>query len=154
MSITELEEYLKKQGVQGTFHHFSEHTMTVAAAVNQLGISSAQIIKSMIFIDAKGHPILAIVPGNRRVSEKKLSQIRQVPFVRRATPDEVIQITGYSIGAVPPVGHKQALITYIDPLSMEFPTVIGGGGATNALLEMSPKDVQRLTDAQVHNISK
>ncbi len=154
MSIEELKEYLRNEGIKGKFHILSEHTMTVNAAVNQLGVNPSKIIKSMLFIDNKGQPVLAIVPGDRRVSEKKLAQICQVQSIRRATPAEVKEITGFVVGAVPPVGHKQRLAVFIDKRSMKFPTVIGGGGTTNTLLEINPNDVQRLTEATIHNISK
>ena len=154
MSTKELQDYLRSEDVKGKFHVFTEHTMTVNAAVKQLGVSPDKIIKSMLFIDNNGHPLLAIVPGSRRVSKKKLARICQVPFVRRATPFEVKNYTGFDVGAVPPVGHKQPLPTYIDKQSTEFTTVIGGGGSTNTLLEISPTDVQRLTKATIHDISK
>ncbi|MFW9984723.1 MAG: aminoacyl-tRNA deacylase [Candidatus Odinarchaeota archaeon] len=154
MSTKKLQDYLRSEDVKGKFHAFTEHTMTVNAAVKQLGVSPDKIIKSMLFIDNNGNPLLAIVPGSRRVSKKKLARICQVPFVRRATPFEVKNYTGFDVGAVPPVGHKQPLPTYIDKQSMEFTTVIGGGGSTNTLLEISPTDVQRLTKATIHDISK
>ncbi len=154
MSIDELKNYLRNVGVEVTFHVFTEHTMTVNAAVKQLEVSPDRIIKSMLFIDNNGQPVLAIVPGNRRVSTKKLARIRKVQSVRRATPLEVREFTGYAVGAVPPVGHKQQLPTFIDVLSMECETVIGGGGRINTLLEISPADVQRLTKATIYNISK
>ena len=154
MSTEELQDYLRNEGVDVKFHTFSEHTMTVNAAVKQLDVSPSKIIKSMLFIDNNGHPMLAIVPGSRRVSRKKLARISQVQSVRRATPFEVKNFTGFDVGAVPPVGHKQPLPTYIDEQSMEFATVIGGGGSTNTLLEISPTDVQRLTKATIHDISK
>jgi Cys-tRNA(Pro) deacylase len=154
MSTEELQDYLQGEGVEVKFHTFTEHTMTVNAAVQQLDVSPEKIIKSMLFIDNNGHPLLAIVSGSKRVSKKKLARISQVQSVRRATPYEVKTFTGFEVGAVPPVGHKQQLPTYIDEQSMEFATVIGGGGSTNTLLEISPADVQRLTKATIHDISK
>lgn len=154
MPTEELHDYLRSEGVEVKFHTFTEHTMTVNAAVKQLDVSPEKIIKSMLFIDNNGHPLLAIVPGSRRVSRKKLARIRQVQSVRRATPFEVKSFTGFNVGAVPPVGHKQPLPTFIDEQSMEFATVIGGGGSTNTLLEINPADVQRLSKATIHDISK
>ena len=76
MSTEELQDYLRNEGVDVKFHTFSEHTMTVNAAVKQLDVSPSKIIKSMLFIDNNGHPMLAIVPGSRRVSRKKLARIK------------------------------------------------------------------------------
>jgi prolyl-tRNA editing enzyme YbaK/EbsC (Cys-tRNA(Pro) deacylase) len=63
--------------------------MTVDAATNRLGMSHEKIIKSMLFIDDAGFPVLGIVTGDKRVSEKKLAAACGAQKVRRANPAEV-----------------------------------------------------------------
>ncbi len=77
MSSEDLEKYLEKMGVTARFFNFEEHTMTVDAAANRLGVSREKIIKSIVFIDDAGLPILGIVTGDKRVSEKKLAVVTQ-----------------------------------------------------------------------------
>jgi len=107
MSFEDLEEYLKKMGVDARFFTFEEQTMTVDAAVSCLGVSRGKIIKSILFIDDAGLPVLGIVTGDKRVSEKKLAMVCGAKRVRRANSAEVKGFTGYDVGAVPPVGHKK-----------------------------------------------
>jgi len=70
MSSEDLREYLEKMGVNARFFRFQGHTMTVDAAVSRLGVNREKIIKSMVFVDEVGLPILGIVTGEMRVSEK------------------------------------------------------------------------------------
>jgi len=154
MHPKDLAGYLKKNGVDARFFKFKEHTMTVDAAVGRLGVSREKIIKSILFIDNDGLPILGIITGDKRVSEKKLAMVCETKKVRRANPFEVKEFTGYDVGAVAPVGHKTAVRTFIDEKVMGFEKVIGGGGQVNTLLEISPRDVRRLTNGQVKDISE
>jgi len=133
---------------------FEGHTMTVEAAERQLGIDRGRIIKSMLYVDELGRPLLAIVTGDRLVDEERLAEICGVQRVRRARPRAVKSLTGYEVGALPPLGHKKPIRTIIDERVMELDTVYGGGGAINRLLEINPKDVRRLTGADVAEISK
>lgn len=149
-----LRRHLESMRVDAVFLRFEEHTMTVDAAARQLGVSRERIIKSLLFVDDAGLPVLAIVTGDKRVDEAKLAAACNAKNVRRATPEEVKSFTGYDVGAVPPVGHKSMIRTIIDESVLQFDRVIGGGGDVNMLLEISPSDIRRLTNSQIKNISK
>ena len=154
MSRERLEVYLRKEGVNAKVLTFKKHTMTVEDAERQLGIGRERIIKSMLFVDEKGVPMLGIVTGDKKVSEKKLMEVCGTQGVKIARPSAVKSLTGYEVGALPPVGHKRAVRTFIDPKVMTFDRVYGGGGAVNALLEINSRDIKRLTKAEVVDISE
>jgi len=154
MFSEDLREYLKRMSVNARFFKFEEHTMTVDAAVSHLGVSREKIIKSILFIDDSGLPVLGIVTGDKMIDEKKLASACGAKKVRRAKPAEVKEFTGYDVGAVPPVGHKTQIRTVIDEKVMRFNRVVGGGGEVNVLLEISPIEVRRLTNGEVRNISE
>ena len=94
-----------------------------------------------------------MVTGDRRVDEEKLAKACGVKKVRKARPKAVKNITGYEVGALPPLGHKKPIKTFIDPKVMKYETVFGGGGAINKLLEIDPRDLKRLTNATIATIS-
>jgi Cys-tRNA(Pro) deacylase len=149
-----LEAYLQKREVNAKILTFKKHTMTVEHAEKQLRVSRENIIKSMLFVDEKGVPILAIVTGDRKVSEEKLTKICGAQKVKIARPRAVKSLTGYEAGALPPFGHRKPIRTVIDPKVMVFERVYGGGGAINALLEIDPQDIKRLTNAEVVDVSE
>jgi Cys-tRNA(Pro) deacylase len=153
LSREELETYLRKEGVTARILTFKDHTITVADAEKRLGVGRERIIKSLLFVDENDVPMFGIVSGDRRVSEQKLVIVVGARRVRIARPSTVKSLTGYEVGALPPVGHKTKIRTIIDPKVMAFEKVYGGGGATNALLEIAPRDIQRLTNAEVVDIS-
>jgi len=154
MSREKLEAYLRNEGVNARILTFKKHTMTVEDAERQLGLSRERIIKSMLFVDEKGVPMVGIVTGDKKVSEEKLMEVSSALRVKIARPSAVKSLTGYDVGALPPVGHKRAVRTFIDPKVMTFDKVYGGGGAVNALLEIDPQDIKRLTNAETVDISE
>lgn len=154
MSVEELSEYLTAKGIKFQILQFEEHTMTVEAAEKRLGVSRKKIIKSMAFVDEKGELVLAIVGGDKRVSEIKLAEACGARKVKKAHPAFAKAVTGYEVGAMPPVGHRKPIRTFIDREVLVHDKVYGGGGSVRALLEISPRDIQALTGGRVADISE
>jgi len=154
MSREELENFIRKEGIDARILTFKEHTMTVESAERQLKVAREKIVKTVLFVDEKGVPVLAIVTGDKRVDEAKLAAACGAKNLRITRPSSVKHLTGYEAGALPPIGHKRDIKTFIDPKVMVFNKVYGGGGAVNSLLEINPQDIRKLTNAEVADISE
>ena len=154
MSSRDLEEYLRERGVRFRILVFEGSTATVEEAERQLGVDRSSIVKSMLFVDERGVPVLAIVTGDAMVDEEKLARACGAGRVRKARPRAVRSLTGYDVGALPPVGHKKPLRVIMDYRVLEREVVYGGGGSANALLEISPRDIEALTGAKIADISR
>ena len=152
MASENLKRYLEKLGVDARLQKFEEHTMTVDAAASRLGINREKIVKSILFIDGSGQPVLAIVTGDSRVDEGKLAKACGAKKVRRANSAEVKEFTGYEVGAVSPFHPEKRVRTFVDQKVMCFARVVGGGGEINALLEIGTADLKRLTNCEVKDI--
>ena len=110
---------------------------TVKQAVKATDSKPKQIIKSLLFISEKEGPVLVIVDGESKVDLDKLAKI--FGRVRLATPEEVKKITGFEVGAVPPVGVK--VKTIVDPKVLGNKFVIGGGGRIDKLSKLNPEKI-------------
>lgn len=149
----DLQRFLDSNGIYAKIFRFERKTKTVEQAVMALETSKDKIIKTLTFIDESGKPILAIVTGEDTVNLKKLAEGIDTISVRMATPTEVKSHSGYTVGAVPPVGHKVKIRTVIDTKVMRKKNVYGGGGSDNSLLEIRPWDIKSLQDATVKSIT-
>jgi Cys-tRNA(Pro) deacylase len=154
LSNEKLDSYLQERGVNAKILTLKNHTMTVEAAENELGIGRGKIIKTLVFKDEKGEPLIGIVTGDKKVDVKKIVAIYGAKEIIFTPAKEVKKVTGYEVGALPPVGHKKIIRTFIDPKVMTLDKVYGGGGEVNTILEIAPEDIQRLTNARVEDISK
>jgi len=148
-----LQRFLDARGIDAEIIHLGRKTKTVEQAAVALQTSKDKIIKTVTFIDGSGEAVLAIVTGDDTVNPKKLAEAIDTIGVRMATPIEVEQHCGYSVGGVPPVGHKMKIKTVIDTKIMRKKFVYGGGGSDTSLLKIRPWDIKRLQDAIVKSIT-
>jgi prolyl-tRNA editing enzyme YbaK/EbsC (Cys-tRNA(Pro) deacylase) len=93
---------------------------TAQEAADQLSILVGQVAKSIIFKRrSDGAAVLVVTSGDRRVDEKKVTQL--VGKVGRADADFVKSSTG-SIGGVSPVAHATKVVTLMDAELQRFET--------------------------------
>lgn len=127
-------------------------TSTALSAAETLGTEVAAIVKSLLFIQ-DATPILALVSGIRTVNVHRLAALVGAESVRLARPREVRSLTGYAVGGVPPVAHRQPMRVVMDRHLMEFPLVYAAAGSTVAIFEIRPHDLSRISGAEVGDIA-
>ena len=149
-----IKRYLDGHGVNYRLHVVGGPTMTAHDAAAQLHVSLETIIKSILFTDEKQTPILAILTGDKKAHRKKLASVVGTSKVRIGTPEVTRELTGFEVGVMPPVAHKNRIVTVIDQKAMSFNKVYGGLGTAEALMEIDPRDIARLTDAKIADISE
>jgi Cys-tRNA(Pro) deacylase len=149
-----IRRYLDGHGVKYQLHVVDGPTMTAQDAAARLQVPLETIIKSILFVDERKMPVLAILTGDKRVDRNKLSSVAGVSKVRIATPEATKELAGFEVGAMPPLGHKNRFMTIVDRKVMSLGKVYGGSGTMKALMEIDPQDIARLTDAKVDDISE
>ncbi len=146
-----IQDFITANNITGKLVYSEEETPTVADSARMLGVEPEQIIKSLVFL-ANGIPHLVIAAGEVRVSDKRLRDVMEVSRskLRMAKPDEVLEITGFPVGAMPPFGHKEKLPTWIDSFSVpdDATQLFGGGGTRSAMLELSSQTLLSVTQGK------
>jgi prolyl-tRNA editing enzyme YbaK/EbsC (Cys-tRNA(Pro) deacylase) len=131
----------------------NESTRTAAEAAAALGCAVAQIAKSIIFATADtDEAILVIASGVNRVDEKKIAELIGHP-IKKATPEFVVERTGFVIGGVPPLGHAIPIKTFIDEDIFQYDIMWAAAGTGRSLFSLTPADLKRVTGGQVGKIS-
>lgn len=129
---------------------FAESTRTSAEAAAAIGTEVARIAKSLVFLIGDT-PVLVIASGVNRVDTAKLARLLG-GTVKRADADAVRRATGFPIGGVPPVGYAERLRVVIDEDLLRYPTVWAAAGTPNAVFELAPEDLARITGGQVADV--
>lgn len=119
-------------------------TRTAADAAKAIGCEVAQIAKSLVFRSGD-EAVLVIASGTNRVDAARLG-------LTKADADFVREKTGFAIGGVPPVGHISPIRTLIDEDLLRFDRIWAAAGTPNAVFELSPSDLPRITGGAVVNI--
>ena len=126
------------------------HARTSQQAADALGVSVAQIAKSLIFV-VNGAPVMVVASGVNRVDEAKLGALSG-GRVRRADADTVREATGYAIGGVPPVAHASRLPIYIDRDLRQYDVIYAAGGVPECVFPLTPDELIRATGGHVADL--
>jgi prolyl-tRNA editing enzyme YbaK/EbsC (Cys-tRNA(Pro) deacylase) len=101
-----LAERLRRRGLEIEVRTLSDLARTAALAAAALWVEVGQILKSLGFLRGD-EPLLVLCAGDRRVDADRLG-------LAPAPADRVRELTGFSIGGVPPLGHDMEHETLID----------------------------------------
>jgi len=132
-----------------------EKMPTVAKAAEVLKCQESDIVKTCIVKTDTKLYIAVILQGTDRISQPALKAILGVKKCSFASADEVLTVTGYIAGGTPPIGLGPLVSRILmDQKVLHHPLVIGGGGAQEALIQLSPQTIQELSAAEVVQISE
>ena len=146
----DLEVYLTEHQIDGKLILLPVPTPTVETAAEAVRVSPDQIVKSLLFV-IEGQPVLVIASGLGRIDRRLLGRHYGVSRKKTSFADAetVLSLTGYPVGAVPPVGHREKLQVLVDPAVLEHEIVYGGGGAESTLLRLHSQDILKFNQAEI-----
>jgi prolyl-tRNA editing enzyme YbaK/EbsC (Cys-tRNA(Pro) deacylase) len=154
-AVRRVREAAARQGVTLDIVVFDESTHTAADAAAALRVELGQIVKSLVFVAPAGDglvPIICLVSGTNRVDVARLAEATGEPGVRRATAREAHDLTGFSIGGIPPFGHRPHIRVFMDPDLERYETVWAAAGTGTAVFPISPRRLVELSGATVTDI--
>ena len=152
-SAQKVQDALRALGFQFEVVELPASTRSAAEAAHAVGCQIGQIAKSLVFRTRHTQrPVLVIASGANRVDEAKIGELAGEP-IEKANADFVREHTGFVIGGVPPVGHLESLITFIDEDLLIYKEIWAAAGTPHAVFCLIPQDLVRLTGGQVVNIT-
>lgn len=155
MDAKDLARFIEEREIDAEIVFLEDKTPTVEAAAEAVGVTPAQIVKSVLFVIKEGdeqfRPLMVVANGLSRIAYKKLADTLGVSRrqLRIARPAQVQAITGYPVGTVPPFGHKEAVPTLLEEGVTTQSEVYAGGGAINALMRLPVAELRRVLAAEV-----
>lgn len=150
-TVKRVEEALKEFDENLNVIFLEQSARTALDAATALGCNVGAIVKSLLFRTEVNY-ILCLVAGDKRCSLKKLKKFLDLKDISMASPDEVKNITGYTIGGVSPVGHLNKIQTYIDNSLERFDNIYAAAGHPNYVFKITFKNLQKITNGEVKNI--
>jgi len=150
-SVERFRQALAEAGLADTIVALDVHARTAEQAAAAIGCDVSQIIKSLVFADGGGNPLLVLAAGDVRVDEHRIGALHGAP-VSMADARFVREVTGYAIGGVPPFAHNHALPTLIDRTLLQHDTVWAAAGTPQHVFSISLADLQRVTGGQLEEV--
>ena len=142
-----------KIGYEPQARRYAEGTRTSQDAADQLGCNVAHIAKSIVFAGQEG-AVIVITSGSNRVERKR--KLKRVLGYKpgMATPEYVLENTGYQIGGVPPFGHPNPVRGLMDEDLMQYDLVWGAGGTAQTVFPITPEDLRGLSGAELADVKQ
>ena len=126
---------------------------TANDAATALGCNVGAIVKSLLFKTGEKFS-LCLVSGDKRCSLNKLKKKLKEKDVSMANPEQVKQITGYTIGGVSPIGLLVDTKIYMDKNLERFSKVFAAAGHPNAVFGISFIELKKLTNSEVDDLTE
>jgi len=118
-AVKRFKEAAELLGITGEINVMAESARTAVDAANSLGIEVGQIASSLIFRLPSGNPLLIITSGRHRVDTDLVAKNLGIAELGRADANYVKEVSGYSVGGVPPMGFvSKRLPAYPAPLPL------------------------------------
>jgi HAD superfamily hydrolase (TIGR01458 family) len=147
--------YLEGEGVAfEVIEH--EPTGTARAESRAAHVPSSRMAKTVVLYDDAGNWVIAVVPASHQVDLEKLRGTLHLPHPPRlATEEEVAhRFPEVEVGAVPPVGPMLVAAAVVDTRLLEHAHVLCAGGDHRHAIRLDPRDIVRLADAHVGDVSR
>ena len=141
---------LDEKGIQYNVRQQSSKQYTAEGVAEDLGVPVAQVVKAML-VQRSTNPgegnspfVLVVIPGDRRLSLKKVGAALADKKVQLASQRDVQRVTGYQVGAVSVLGFRRDDVPgYVDQHVMDLEQVIISAGRPDVGLALIPSEMVR-----------
>ena len=148
-----VESTLNAFGMGGRVKELEASSRTAEDAAAAVACDVAQIVKSLIFkTEPSDRALLVLTSGRNQVDISKLAQLVD-ETVSRADADFVRAKTGFAIGGVPPIAHKEQPIVLIDKDLMQFDILWAAAGTPRALFQLSAQELAAITEGAIAEVA-
>lgn len=151
-SVKRVHDALVAAGYPAEIVRFPAGTRSSEAAAAAVGCAVAQIAKSLVFqAPESDRPVLVIASGANQVDLEAVARLLGEP-VARADAAFVRARTGFAIGGVAPLGHKEPPLCVIDADLLRYDAIWAAAGAPDAVVRLDPQQLAGMTNGRIGDI--
>lgn len=153
-TTVDVHNYLLDLGIPHEICTLDESPRTAKQAAAMLGLEPCEVGKCLLVI-VDSSPVLTLVPADRRLDLAKVAKVTRAGVAGLAKADETVRLTGYLLGATPPVALETDMKLLVDRslAHSELQLLYTGGGEPNAILKIRPADLISMDRSEVADIS-
>jgi prolyl-tRNA editing enzyme YbaK/EbsC (Cys-tRNA(Pro) deacylase) len=145
-------EAFKEENINIEILNLDVSTKTSQEAADAVNCDIKQIAKSIVFFESTKNKLVQIfVSGPNRVNFESFQKQTNL-MIEKADADYVRENTGFAIGGVAPLGHKNSPLYFMDNTLVEFEEVWCAAGTPSSLFKLKTEDLLRVTEAKIVNI--
>lgn len=135
-SARKFQHYLDERSLAFQVLELPESTRSAGDAANTLRCHKSQIVKSLVFrAKSADMPVIVLASGTNRVDEKKIADAVG-DQIEKPDAKFVKKRTGFSIGGVAPIGHKENCFVCVDEDLLAHKVVWAAAGTPHAVFKI------------------
>jgi Cys-tRNA(Pro)/Cys-tRNA(Cys) deacylase len=156
MAKTNAVRALEKAGIvyELRTYEIDEADLSAERAAAKLGMAPETVFKTLITRGDRTGPVLACIPAGTELDLRTLGEASGNKRVEMVPLREVLELTGYTRGAVTPLAVKKPYPVFIDETVELWPVVGISGGMRGLEILLAPADLLGVTGATLADIAR
>ncbi len=134
-------------------YEVDESDLSVEHVAAQLGLSPAEVYKTLVLRGDRTGLFVCVVPGGHDVDLKKAARASGNKRAEMLPLKELLPSTGYIRGGCSPLGMKKALPTFLHEACVEHATICVSAGRRGLQVRLSPTTLADLAHATLADIA-
>lgn len=154
MSLERAKEYLKKFDLDEKIEIHKISSATVELAANAIGCSTAEIAKTLAFLDREDNGFLVVTDGDAKIDNRKFKDNFNTK-AKMIKIEDLDRIIGHEIGGVCPFGVREGIKIYFDESLKKHSYVHPACGLENSSIKLSLEKLEEIVDFEKYvDVSK
>jgi Cys-tRNA(Pro)/Cys-tRNA(Cys) deacylase len=154
INSTPVTRYLDNHYIPYRFFKHPAAVHSLEQAARERGQRPEQIIRSIVFRLSRGGFVMVLVAGEKQVSWPAMRKHLGTSRISMATEEEVLQVTGFALGAVSPFGTSQPFRILVDRSALEEEEISIGSGVRYTTVIMRRDDfLHALAEVEIGDLA-
>lgn len=146
--------FLEGKGVSYEAYTYPVDERSAEVVANHLGVSPAQVYKTLVVVRDYGKPLLVMIPANRHLDLKKAAKALGEKKVKLATHAEAEDMTRLQVGGISPLALiNRGFDVVVDQSATSLDTLYMSAGEKGINLRVAVDDLMRLTRARALDVA-
>jgi Cys-tRNA(Pro)/Cys-tRNA(Cys) deacylase len=140
-------EYLKEKGIPFEIKTFPEDTERGTMPIARvLGVDPKIVVKTLVLKGSFQKFYICLTGGDSKLDFDLLKKAAGERDIAMASPKEILEQTGYKVGAIPPFALRNELPVFIDETLARCETLYVGAGKFGNEILLSPDNLLKATN--------
>jgi Cys-tRNA(Pro)/Cys-tRNA(Cys) deacylase len=141
---------LKALGVPHRVFVHPGPVQSLEQAAVERGQAPGQVVRSIVFRVGEGEYVMVLVGGSAPVNWRALRRYLGQSRLTTATEAELLEATGYAVGAVAPFGLPRRMRVLVDNSALAYAEISLGSGVRGTTIILASADLRiALPEAEV-----
>ncbi len=146
-------QFLKQKKIPFEVVKYDHGEKGAAFAARASGFPLERTVKTLVVDLGHKQFTLALMPGDKQLSMKRLAKILRVKRAAMADTRTAERITGYLVGGISPFGTRQKLPVVMEESILAFEEILINAGQRGMMLKIAPDIIPTVLDCMAAGVA-